>query len=174
MKKFIPYIYIAFFLWNIRPVFGQEFTLIISGKDSVHSVLLNSIKYQTIHKTEFSLRESLDSIKSKLEEKGFLNYSLDTLTKNDSIYNAMFNLGKLRNVVRIYYENKEISKEQLFTITSVVTDKYIDIQIEQLSESLNAIVEIFENQGKSFTEVSLKNIILKEDFIEATLEIKKI
>ncbi len=173
MQKFIPYIYIAFFLWNIRPAFGQEFTLKISGKDSFHSVLLNSIKYQTIHKTEFSLRESLDSIKNKLEKKGFLNYTLDTLKKNDSIYDAMFNLGNLRNVVRIYYEDKEISKEQLFHITSLVTDEYIDIPIEQLSESLNSIVEVFENQGKSFTEVSLKNIILKKDFIEATLEIKK-
>ena len=173
MQKFIPYIYIAFFLWNIRPAFGQEFTLKISGKDSIHAVFLNSIKYQTIHKTEFSLRESLDSIKNKLEEKGFLNYTLDTLTKNDSIYDATFNLGNLRNVVRIYYEDKEISKEQLFNITSLVTDNYLNIQIEQLSQTLNSIVEIFENQGKSFTEVSLKNIILKKNFIEATLEIKK-
>jgi len=156
---------------NIKPIFGQEFTLNISGKDSIHSLVLKSINYQKVHKTELSLFESLDSIKNELEQKGFLNNSLDTLSKNDSIYNAIFNLGSHRNVVRMYYESKDISKEQLFNINTMVTDYYIDIPIEQLSESMNAIVGIFENQGKSFTEVSLKNIILKKDLIEANLEI---
>ena len=173
MRKFTPYIYIAFVLLNIKPAFGQEFTLNISGKDSIHSLVLKSIKYQIVHKTEFSLFESLDSIKNKLEHKGFLNNTLDTLSKNDSTYNAVFNLGSLRNIVRMYYESKDISKEQLFNINKMVTDYYVDIPIEQLSKSLNAIVEIFENQGKSFTEVSLKNINLKKDLIEANLEINK-
>jgi len=75
--------------------------------------------------------------------------------------------------VRIFYADKDITKEQLFDVSSSLTDNYFEIQTERVPRSLNAIVEIFENQGRSFTEVSLKNIILKKDFIEAYLEIKK-
>ncbi len=159
MRKFIPYIYIAFFLWNIRPSYGQKFTLKISAKDSINTIFLNSIPFQKIHRSEFSLFKSLDTIKNKLEQKGFIYYSLDTIIIRDSIYNATYNLGNIHSTVRIYYADKDITKEQLFNVSSSVTDNYFEIQTEHLPRSLNTIVEIFENQGKSFTEVSLKNII---------------
>lgn len=173
MRKFIPYIYIAFFLWNIRPAFGQTFTLKISAKDSINSIFLNSIQYQKTHKSESSLFKCLDTIKNKLEQKGFINYSLDTVLKSDSIYNAKFNLENHHHTVRVFYKDKDIAKELLYNVTSSVTDNYFDIQTERLPWALNAIVGIFENQGMSFTEVSLNNINLKKDFVEANLAIKK-
>jgi len=173
MQKFIPYIYIAFFLCNIWFSFSQKIILNISAKDSTNTILLNTIPYQKIHPTEFSLLQSLDTIKNNLEKKGFINFSLDTIIKKDSIYNAKFNLGSFNNIIRIFYNQEDITKKQLFKITASFTDSYFDIKTEQLEKSLYTIVELFENQGKSFSEVSLKNISLKKEFIEATLTIKK-
>jgi len=173
MQKFTPYIYIAFLLCNIWLSFGQKIILNISATDSTNTILLNAIPYQKIHPTEFSLLQSLDTIKNNLEKKGFINFNLDTIIKSDSIYHATFNLGHYNDLIRIFYNPEDISKKQLFKITSTFTDSYFDIKTEQLEKSLYSIVEIFENEGKSFSEVSLKNISLKKEFIEATLTIKK-
>jgi len=173
MQKFIPYIYIAFFLCNIWLSFSQKIILNISAKDSTNTILLNTVPYQKIHATEFSLLQSIDTIKDNLEKKGFINFNLDTIIKRDSIYNAKFNLGHFNNMIRVFYNPKDIAKKQLFKITSSFTDSYFDIKTEQLEKSLYTIVGIFENEGKSFSEVSLKNISLKKEFIEATLTIKK-
>jgi len=170
---FTPYIYTVFFLWNFGSVYGQKLTLEIFAKDSVNIIFTNSIQYQKTHLSEISLFNSLDSVKNKLEQKGFLNSSLDTIKKRDSIYHAQFNLGELNKTVRIYYSENDISKTQLFRIASSVKDTYFDISIENLSRMLNGIVEIFETQGNSFTQVSLKDIAVRKDLIEGRLDIKK-
>jgi hypothetical protein len=172
-RNFTPYIYITFFLWNFGSIYGQKLTLEISAKDSVNTIFTNSIQYQKSHLSEISLFNSLDSVKNKLAQKGFLNFSLDTIKKRDSIYHAQFDLGNLNKTVRIYYSNSDIDKRQLFEIAPSVKDTHFDIPIENLSRVLNGIVEIFETQGNSFTQVSLKDIIVKKDLIEGYLNIKK-
>jgi len=170
--KFTPYIYIAFFLWNFGSIYGQELSLKISTKDSVRTVFLNSIKYEKKHVSENSLFKSLDSIKSKLELKGFLNFSFNTI-KQDSIYHTIFNLGKLNNTVRIFYSDKDISKEELFRISSNVSVDHFDVPTENVSHVLNEILGFFETRGNSFTRVSLKDIVVNSNLIEAHLAIEK-
>ncbi len=164
---------LVFFLWNFGSIHGQKLTLNISAKDSVNTFFINSIEYQKIHLSEISLFNSLDSVKNKLEQKGFLNFSLDSIVKKDSIYHAKFNLGTLNKTIRIYYSNEDIRKEQLFKVISSVKDNYFDISTESIPNTLNAIVGIFETQGNSFTQVSLKNILVKKELIEGYLNIVK-
>ncbi|MCF6347043.1 MAG: hypothetical protein L3J20_01925 [Flavobacteriaceae bacterium] len=164
---------LVFFLWNSGSIYGQKLILEISAKDSVNTIFTNSIQYQKTHLSEISLFNSLDSIKNKLTQKGFLNFSLDTIKKRDSIYHAQFDLGNINKTVRIYYSNNDIDKEQLFRLAPSVKDTHFDILTEGLSRTLKAIVEIFETQGNSFTQVSLKNITVKKDLIEGTLSVKK-
>ena len=171
-RKFTPYIYIAFFLWNFGSIFGQELTLKISTKDSTHTIFVNSINYKKNHVSEISLFKSLDSIKNKLERKGFLNLSLNTI-KQDSIYQAIFNLGKLNKTVRIFYSDKDISKEELFKISSIVSIDHFDIPTENVSSVLNEILGVFETRGNSFTQISLKNIVVNSNLIKARLVIEK-
>ena len=172
-RYFTPYIYIIFLLWNFGSVYGQKLTLKISTKDSTNVIFINTLHYQKKHISQASLLSSLDSVKNKLIQKGFLNSSLDTVLRKDSIYLALFDLGRLNEKVRIYYSNKDISKKLLFNITSSVEDTYFTISTEDLPKVLNAIVEIFETQGNSFTQVSLKNIVIKNDLIESSLVIEK-
>jgi len=172
-QNFTPYIYIVFFLWNLGSIHGQKLTLKISSKDSINSIFINSIQYQKKHISETSLISSLDSVKNKLEQNGFLNSTLDSIIKKDSIYHAQFNLGNLNKTVRIYYSNKDISKEQLFSIVPSAKDTYFDLPIKNLPNALNAIVGIFEAQGNSFTQVALKTISVKKDLIHGYLSIEK-
>ena len=172
-RNFIPYIFITFFLWNFGSIHGQKLTLKISAKDSLYAPFINSVYYQKNHSSKISLFTSLDSIKNEFVQKGFFNASLDSVIQLDSIYHAIFNLGSPNKIVRIYYSNKDISKSQLFSFVSSVEDTYFDIPIEGVSSVLNTIVRFFETQGNSFTQVSLKNIVVQKKLIEGYLKIEK-
>ncbi len=139
----------------------------------MNTIFINSIQYQKNHNSEISLFNSLDSVKNKLQQKGFFSVELDTLIKKDTLYNAKLNLENFHKTVRIYYSNTELGKEHLFKISPTVKDTYFDIRIERLSRTLNEIVGVFESQGNSFTQVSLKDIIVKKELIEGVLDIKK-
>jgi len=172
-RNFTPYIYVFILLWNLCSVYGQKLTLKITAKDSLNTIRIHSIQYQKEHNTEISIFASVDTIKTKLIQKGFFNTRVDTILKKDSIYHAQFYLGKPNQLIRVYYTDTTLSKKQLFSITSSATDSYFDTKIKKVPTILNAIVAIFENQGNSFTEVSLKNIAFKKERIEAYLHIKK-
>ncbi len=172
-RYFTPYIYVFFFLWNLCSIYGQKLTLKITAKDSLNTILINASHFQKEHDTEVSVFASVDSIKNKFIQRGFFDTAIDTIYKKDTIYHAQFYLGKPKQLIRIYYTNTLISKKQLFDITSSVTDKHFDSEIKEVPAILNSIVGVFENQGNSFTEVSLKNISFKEEKIEAHLQIKK-
>ena len=172
-QNFTPYIYVAFLLWNFGSIHGQKLALKISTKDSVNTIFINSIQYQKKHISEISLLATLDSIQNRLEQKGFLNFKSDSIVRQDSTYSIKFDLGNLNKTVRIYYSEKDVNKTQLFTLVPSVKDTFFDIPIENLSRTLNAIVGIFETQGNSFAQVSLKDIAVKKDHIEGYLHILK-
>ena len=97
-----------------------------------------------------------------------MNNRLDSLTNKDSIYTANFFFGKSTKRIKIYYDNKLLTKKDLFQFTKNITDDYFEINIEDTSSVLNQLVGLFENQGKSFTEVQLKDITFKDIIINAT------
>ncbi len=170
---FTPYIYIAFFLLNVGSAIGQKLVLKISSKDSLNTVFVNSVKFQKIHNTESTLFQTIDSVKNQIEQKGFINAALDTIVKIDSIYNVYFSLGNISNIVKIFYNNKDISEAQLKRMHSSTTDQYFIVESKKLSRSLDQIVGIFEKQGNAFTQVYLKDIRIHRDTIEAFLHIKE-
>ena len=174
-QQFTPYIYILFFLLNFGFVFGQKLILKVSAKDSTNTVLINTIHYQKVHFSKISLDASLDSIHEKLERKGFLNVSLDTLIKKDTVYFATFNLKNRNKTIRIYYAKKDVAKKTIYKIVphAKVEDGYFEVPLENLSEILDAFVTVFEAQGNSFTQVSLQKIQVEKRLINAQLMIKK-
>ena len=172
-KGFIPYIYIAFFLFNAGSIIGQKLVLKIAPKDSLNTIFVHSIKYQKIHHTEITLFQSIDSVKNQIALNGFINSTLDTIVKIDSIYNVQFSLGNLSNNVKIFYDEKNISAAQLKKINLSATDQYFIVETKKLSRRLDQIVGLFENQGNAFAQVSLKDIGIHRDTIEAFLHIKE-
>ncbi len=140
----------------------------------MNTIFINSIRYQKNHTSKTSISTSLDSIQNKLEQNGFFSFTLDSIIKRDSIYHAIFNLGNLNRTVRIFYSDKDIHKELLFGLIPSIEDTYFDISIKDLSTTLNSIVEIFEAEGNSFIQVSLKNITVKKEFIKGFLNIEKL
>jgi len=149
--------------------------------DSLTTSFLQNLSYQKKHLTEISLHKSLDSVKRQLEKIGFLNYTIDSLTKKREsqdkkrfVYTAYFNLRNKINLIRIYYSKKDLNKKQLFNDLGLfTTTTYFEVNLDKLPTTLNSITSLFEKQGNSFIKVALKNISIKKDTLLAQLHINK-
>lgn len=178
--------------------YGQKYVLNFSSADSISKIVLQHIDYQRDHINEKSVLKTIDSVKVKIETMGFLNYRLDSIirtpvnhlekrpqaptkelntmsetTKSNSKYIVFFNLGNQIHKIRIYFEEND---NELLNPTFKKEDSpgYFEIEPNELSQKLETLSQTLEKKGNSFSEVSLKNILIKNDsIIEARLFITK-
>jgi len=173
---FTPYILILLFLLDFSTSYGQKFQLVAKADNSINNTILEEISYLKNHSSKEGVFKELKTIKSKLEKKGYLNSTLDTLYLKDSIYTAHFILGKLTERLRIYYRDDslhyhKIPQKLIEQISTQMTNDYFEIPFEQISNSLEHIVNYYEEDGKSFVQVTLKNIHLEAKNAIAQLNI---
>ena len=166
-QKTISYIYILFFLLFFEGVFSQSLRLKIISKDSIENIFLSKIVFQKKHLKETSIYLEIDTISTQLKQFGFFTNSIDTVIKKDTLYIARFILGKKteKAIIKIYKGLK--IQDSRFKIQ----DNKITISIQQLPTFLASISHQLEQEGKSFSEVKLKNIQLKKNILFANLNI---
>jgi len=170
-----PYIYILFFLLKIYSLHAQEFQLENLCKYEKNNKIINGLSYQKNHSSENSVLKEIDSILVKLEYKGYMNASLDTIYINDSIYKAHYIIGDQTKKLRIYYQSLSeeiVSKIELRQISEKLTDEYFEIPFSEVPSTLQLIVDDFEQDGNTFVKVSLQNIRLKDKSAIAQIKIK--
>ena len=173
-QKFIPYIYILFSILVFNQSYGQKKVLKISTIDSTSLFLIKDVQYQKIHFTENTISKTLDSVKLQIERKGFVNYSLDSLVKNDSLFIAYFNLRNQVRKIRVHYDRNEIDPEVISAKKRKTPLGYFEVKPNNLPYKLQTISNALENDGNSFSEVVLKNLsVMNDTLIKADLFIKK-
>ncbi len=169
-----PYIYILFFVFNFSVASAQNFNLEIKAVNEKNNKELQSISYKKKHASKDELFQEIDSVLIKLEYKGYLSASLDTLYKNDSLYSAQYLLGNKIENLKIYYSNlsKDVfSKNNLNQISKKFNDVYFEIPFSEVSKTLQIIVRYFEDLGNTFIKVSLHNIQIKNNSAIAEIKI---
>jgi len=176
--NFTPYILLLFFFANFSLIYGQKFQLKTTAQFEENDKILERISFVEYHDTEESVRQEISSIKSRLEFKGFLNTVLDTLILSNSVYTAKFLLGERLERIRVYYNNSEdVSaidlKYLLKPLSKELTDAYIEISFEEISDLLNYLVDYYEEKGNSFTQITLSDIAIDDELASAHLKIKK-
>jgi translocation and assembly module TamA len=175
--NFTLYILILFFFVDFSLIHGQKLQLKVSARLEENNKVLERTSFIEFHDSEESIENEISKIQSTLELKGYLNNTLDTLIISDSVYKAQFLLGERLERIRIYYNNSEgVSSIDLKTLlkplSKNLTDTYIEISFEEITELLNYIVDYYEDKGNSFTQVTLKNIALDKEVAIAQLKIK--
>ena len=175
LKVFItPYIYILFFVFNFSMVYAQDLYLENQAVNEKNNKVLQSISYQKKHATKADLLQEIDSVLIKLEYKGYLNTSLDTLYINDSIYKAHYLLGEKIDNLKIYYTDRSkdvFTKNNLKQISNNFDNSYFEIPFSEVSTTLQFIVKYFEQLGNTFVRVSLHNIRIKNNSAVADIKI---
>jgi len=176
--NFTPYILIFFFIANFSLIYGQKFQLEITAELEENDKILERVSFVAFHNSENSVRKEISLIKSQLELKGFLNTVLDTLILSDSLYTAKFLLGERLERIRIYYNNTEGAssidlKNLLRPRSNKLNDSYIEISFGEIEDLLNYMVAFYEDQGNSFTQITLNDIAIDNELATAHLKIKK-
>jgi len=155
---------------SFTSVYTQNFELIIKPKDSTNTSILKSTPYIKIHNTQKSIIKEVNNISKKLTAEGYINNSY-FLSKKESIYTCTYTLNTKADIVQIYYSNKFIDENILKKLTPNYTDSYFEIPINSVENSLNFIVDYFENKGASFTTVSLTDFSQHKNKLIAKLQL---
>jgi len=153
---------------------AQEFQLENLTKNDTNNKIIKSISFKNLHSNEKSVLNEIDSILIRLEYKGFLNATVDTIFYSDSIYKARYNLGNQTKSLKVYYQNLPktiISKNKLQQISTIITDQYFEIPFSEIPNTLQFMVDNFEKYGNTFVQVSLQNIHLKNNLVIAEIKI---
>jgi outer membrane protein assembly factor BamA len=167
MQKTSQYIYIIFFLFSFEALFGQEVSLKLSSENNTEMIILSKIDYKEKHKDTLSLYLEIDKVSNYLKNIGYFLNVIHKVKKENKDYIAYFSLNnKIENVVinidsklEIHFEKSKIKKGK------------VTIPIDKLEFTLSKISRKLDKEGKSFSKVQLKNILIKNKNMFADLQI---
>jgi outer membrane protein assembly factor BamA len=167
----IVILYLVFCTVNLGFTYAQNLNLIIKGKDSLETTVIDSLNYKKRFLDFVSLKSEIESQHLKLQKLGFIeNKLISNDKKNDSIYVAKFSLNKKYYTIYVYYDKNLLSKEILESISNKVTSDYFITAVSKTEDILNYINSKIAEDGQPFASLNLINLKKKDDFnIQAEL-----
>ncbi|ARV16691.1 hypothetical protein BTO07_16775 [Polaribacter sp. SA4-12] len=148
---------------------SQEISLNITSKKEKEAIVLGQIEYQHKHQDSISLSTEIVRISNYLKNLGYFTNTVDKIEKENKKYVAFFSLNnkvenaiiKLNSGSEIYFEN------------SIIKNNIITIGIRNLEATLSNISKKLDREGRSFSKIQLKNIVIKEKTLFADLFINQ-
>ena len=148
---------------------AQEIYLNITSKKENEVIVLDKLEYIQNHLDTISLNTELIRISNYLKNLGYFTNTIDKIEKENKKYIAFFSLNnKVENAIikinsdsKIYFENSTQEKNT------------ISIPIINLQTTLSTISTKLDEQGKSFSKVQLKNILIKDKTLFADIFINQ-
>ena len=160
-------------MFGIKGLDAQNYKLEINI-DSKNNQNKNAPKNTIVESVpEDSIYKELSSFVEKIELKGYLNSSLDSLIKTDSIAIAYLNPGKQTQFINIYYDHIPktlLIKNDIKFYADVINETYVRILFSDLGLFMESLVDLFEEKGNSFVQFSLQDIELYDQEARATLQ----
>ncbi|CAM1374374.1 BamA/TamA family outer membrane protein [Tenacibaculum xiamenense] len=132
--------------------YSQEYSLLITSSNKNELKEIEKVNYIRLHSSEKSMNSEVSRVKKKLNSKGYLKIQ-QTFKKQDSIYTYFFHLGNRINLA-------SIKKDSIQLI----------MKFEELETYLVNKKNELDSEGKSFTEVKLSSIKIKNDTLFAELD----
>ena len=172
LRNFIAsFFFIFFFTIFSNYSFGQQIFLKLAAdnENEKEKIILENIKLKKIHLNETTLYNEVEKISNYLKQIGFFENNEETIKKNDSLYIATFSLGKKTEYALIAIPKNFQLKSNQFPIKN----DSLYIGVEYISDFLTIVSKDLDERGRLFSEVQLKNIRIKDNFLIADLSIKE-
>lgn len=169
---FTPYMYTLLFGLSFAGLYGQNYELNPTAKDTTNSAILQAIYFQKFHQSKDAIFKEIDSISIKLTKLGYLDNQVLNTQLKDSVFTTQFFLGSNSKSVFIKYDSTLVSTDVLNRLNERYDDSYIYTEIKNVPKLLQKIIAELENQGYSFSQVSLKNIAKTKNGLQADLNIQ--
>ena len=172
-KKITPYIYILFLSCFSHHILGQENELILVTNDTIQNRIVSEIYHTKKHPQKKDVLDEIDRILQQIKKRGFFTARIDSISKADKTFSAHINLGKRTNKIIIINKLKPEERTKLYG-ASPSSESAIDsikIKTNEFDEFTNQLLKQIDKIGKSFSEISYINPIMKNDtlIIELTI-----
>jgi len=172
-KKITPYIYILFLSCFSHHILGQENELILVTNDTIQNRIVSEIYYTKKHPQKKDVLDEINRILQQVKKRGFFTARIDSISKADKTFRAHIDLGKKTNKIIIINKLKPEERTKLYgaSQTSESAIDSIKIKTNEFDEFTNQLLKQIDKLGKSFSEISYINPILKNDtlIIELTI-----
>lgn len=151
---------------------AQNLNLSIEGEDESKTAVIDSVGYAKSFENYNGIVSELDALKTKLTRLGFIDTSIDSITKlNDTLFKANLFLGTKIKRIKIIYDSN-FNTELLNFINHAKGENHFELEITELESSLNHLNSKIAEQGDPFSTLQLINISkLNSDLISAQLRI---
>ena len=172
-KKIIPYIYILFLSCFSHHILGQENELILVTNDTIQNRIVSEIYYTKKHLQKKDVLDEINRILEQVKKRGFFTARIDSISKADKTFSAHIDLGKKTNKIIIINKLNPEERTKLYGAPKISESAIDSIKIKtnEFDEFTNQLLEKIDRKGKSFSEISYINPIIKNDtlIIELTI-----
>ena len=172
-KKIIPYIYVLFLSCFSHHILGQENELILVTNDTIQNRIVSEIYYTKKHPQKKDVLDEINRILEQVKKRGFFTARIDSISKADKTFSAHIDLGKKTNKIIIINKLNPEERTKLYGAPKISESAIDSIKIKtnEFDEFTNQLLKQIDKLGKSFSEISYINPILKNDtlIIELTI-----
>ena len=172
-KKIIPYIYVLFLSCFSHHILGQENELILVTNDTIQNRIVSEIYYTKKHLQKKDVLDEINRILEQVKKRGFFTARIDSISKADKTFSAHIDLGKKTNKIIIINKLNPEERTKLYGAPKISESAIDSIKIKtnEFDEFTNQLLKQIDKLGKSFSEISYINPILKNDtlIIELTI-----
>lgn len=137
-------------------------TLKITSKNPIEDKFLQKIEYKSNHKDTISVYKELEKIDLLLKNNGYFLHQKEITQTTSNNFIVWYSLGFQVTYVHIYIPE---------TINHKKKGDTLKLKTNEVESFLKTISIGQDEQGRSFSEVSLKNLLLKNNTLLATLKI---
>ena len=155
-------------------IYGQNnkpYQLQITSLNKTENTIISSTRFNTKFKSKNSLKRTKDSVLTLLKEKGFFSLTQDSTTTRNNLYTYYIKLGeKVNQVILRTTPNDQYLLESLNLKT---TDSKLTLKTEDLKSTISIISNALISNGRSFSKVTLSDILITKSKLSATLNINQ-
>ncbi|APZ45066.1 hypothetical protein BW723_01595 [Polaribacter reichenbachii] len=161
------YLLTIFALLLVNTTLAQDLSLKITSLKKSEQSVIEKIEYQKKHNDSVSIINEVNRISNYLKNIGYFTNTIDSIKKEKSNYSVYISLKN--KITQAILNTSHITDLTLSNIE--IIDKKISISINELETSLSNISMNLEKQGKSFSKVRLKDVVIKKNILYADLNI---
>ena len=150
----------------------QQYTLRLLPLDQSPDFLQQNLKFKTTFSDSLALQAELKSVLSQLQNQAFLEASVDTLVRQDSMFTAFLHIGQPYRWALLRNGNVD---ETLLSQAGFRERLYRDklFSLRQIRKLQTALLQNVEDNGFPFAQIWLDSIGLAGGEVEARLMLER-
>ncbi len=149
-------------------LYTQNINLKVSSVTKNDSTVISKFNYQKKHKDSISVFLEIKRVSNNLKNIGFFTNTIDSIIKKENNYIAYFSLNEKITQSVIYIE---LNDQYLFYNFKIINNS-IAINPEKVQALLLNTSKKLDREGKSFSKIQLKKIVIKDKKLFANLSIE--